>query len=36
MRIIYTYDFKNYKILVKESFSFFSKIEPSIKKRKNI
>ena len=33
--IIHTYDFKDYKILTEERFSFFSKIKPSIKKRKN-
>ena len=35
MRIIYTYDFKDYKILIKESFFFFSKVESLTKKRKN-
>ena len=35
MRIIYTYNFKDYKISIKERFSFFSKVEPLTKKRKN-
>ena len=35
VKIIYTYNFKNYKILTKESFSSFSKIKPLTKKRKN-
>ena len=34
VRIIYTYNFKNYKTLIKERSSFFSKIKPLIKKRK--
>ena len=35
MRIIHIYNFKNYKILTKERFSYFSKIKSSTKKRKN-
>ena len=35
VRIIYTYNFKNYKILIKESFFFFSKVKPLTKKCKN-
>ena len=35
MRIIYTYNFKDYKTLTKESSFSFSEVKPLIKKRKN-
>ena len=35
VRIIYIYDFKDYKILAKKRSSYFSKVESSTKKRKN-
>ena len=35
MKIIYIYDFKNYKISTEERSSSFSKIKPLTKKRKN-
>ena len=35
MKIIHTYNFKDYKISTKERSSYFSKIKPSTKKRKN-
>ena len=35
MKIIHTYDFKDYKTSIKERSSYFSKVKSSTKKRKN-